>query len=200
MGPTMTGRVRKCFDIIVCACGCKLTLYKYDDRGRERRFIHGHNKGDWKGGSYISPQGYRLIYKPDHPYASNGAYVREHRLVMEQHLGRYLLPNEVVHHINGDKLDNRIENLQLFSSNVDHLVYENTKDMSQRRCVRCSRGIGEAGRSNWKYHSDIDGYTCHACDNNEKYHKNSEGINARRRERYKLKRSNNIVTKLDLYP
>jgi len=65
---------------------------------------------------FLDKNGYVLLYMPDHPNASvNGQYA-EHRVVMEQTLGRLLAKGENVHHKNGVKNDNRPENLELWST------------------------------------------------------------------------------------
>ena len=74
----------------------------------------------------------------------DGRYVKEHRYIMEQHIGRKLEPQEVVHHINRDKLDNRIENLRLLSSAAEHNYVHQCEDAMEacghhhwRKCWIC---------------------------------------------------------------
>lgn len=65
----------------------------------------------WNVQKVVSKGDYNYAVVPEHPSATKNGYVLEHRIVVENHLGRLLDTNEVVHHINGDKKDNRIENL-----------------------------------------------------------------------------------------
>ena len=74
--------------------------------------------GNWKGGRTRNKAGYVMVRVPEHPRASaNGGYVFEHIVVMEDIIGRLLVPDETVHHRNGMKSDNRPVNLELWTSN-----------------------------------------------------------------------------------
>lgn len=75
----------------------------------------------WQGGYAVDEEGYILQHCPGHPNAVSG-YVRQHRLVMEKMLGRYLTPEEVVDHKNRDTSDNDPSNLELYATNADHLA------------------------------------------------------------------------------
>lgn len=91
----------------------------------------------WKGGRIVR-NGYVWIYMPDHPDACE-QYIKEHRLVMERILGRRLLADEDVHHINGIKTDNRPENLELMTRG-QHTRHHNLKD-PQPRCAATGQYI-----------------------------------------------------------
>lgn len=76
----------------------------FDNRSARR----GEKSPTWKGGKTRSRKGYVVL-------RNDGDVIFEHRAVMEEHIGRKLAEDEVVHHINGDKTDNRLENLQLMT-------------------------------------------------------------------------------------
>jgi hypothetical protein len=94
------------------SCGC---LHK-----QIMSAMSGKNSPTWKGGRKKNHCGYILAKADNHPRSDARGYVLEHILVAERVLGEYLPAGSVIHHINGIKHDNRIENLWWFSSNSEH--------------------------------------------------------------------------------
>ena len=88
----------------------------------------GNKHPNWHGG-INKDRGYVRLYKPDHPYGNKNGYVLLSHLVMTEHLGRLIQPNEIVHHINEDKTDNRIENLMVVSRDEHPSYHRKQKNL-----------------------------------------------------------------------
>ncbi len=93
------------------------TIRQKHSKTMEGRYL-GNKNPRWNNGIKIV-RGYIFIYKPEHPFNVQG-YMQEHRLVIEKNIGRYLKPEEEIHHINGIKNDNRCENLMLLKNRGEH--------------------------------------------------------------------------------
>lgn len=87
------------------------------------------------GQRLVLDENYKSAYRK---LSVNGVNIDEHRYVMEQHLGRKLQRNEVVHHKNGNKLDNRLENLEVLTL-AEHSRRHNQKYPDRKVCVICGR-------------------------------------------------------------
>lgn len=149
----------KIFVDVVCKCGCGETLgnvsrnsyYKIKRGVTNAGYKIGHgNKGDrnpqWKDGTRISQEGYRLIrVNYEHPNQQAGGYILEHRFVMSQHLSRPLHPNEIVHHKDHNKLNNHIDNLEI-TTREDHQKDHHTRIKKLKKvCPNCGKPYSKHG-------------------------------------------------------
>lgn len=132
-----------------CQCGCgKMTKLASETnhrtgsiKGEPLRFIHGHNKANWKEGKSWSGSArykYTIIKNPDHHRAHNG-YVSEHILIAEKVLGKLLPLGAVVHHRNKDTRDNKLDNLVICENQSYH-------NLLHRR----ERALKECGQPAWR--------------------------------------------------
>ncbi len=87
---------------------CEKHYQRYQKHGDPNHTAHPN-----RGKGYVNSEGYRVLSRPGHAMATAKGALLEHRLIMSEHIGRSLYADETVHHLNGDKLDNRIENLEL---------------------------------------------------------------------------------------
>lgn len=86
----------------------------------------------------IDTNGYPYIYMPEHSMANRAGKIYIHRLVMSEHLGRDLESDEWVHHIDENKLNYSIDNLEL-TNNSDHATYHHPSELKEIDCEFCGK-------------------------------------------------------------
>ena len=154
----------------LCKCGCGEFTRMWS--GKPSKFVHGHN---YKGIYNPRYKGYKdnddksrvLLYMPWHPNAGKDHYVYRYVWVMSRKIKRPLKPQEVVHHIDHNTLNDDPDNLMLFPNQSEHKKYEGRLDMSNRRCSdpECknpTQTYTYNGYIAW-YDDDQGGYWCSRC-------------------------------------
>jgi hypothetical protein len=106
--------------------GDSCSFHGCDRQGYAKGLCQAHYNQRWqglnltpikaRGSGYLNPKGYRVLSMPDHPNAGSNGKIFEHVVVMSEAIGRPLTRAENVHHRNGDRSDNRLENLELWST------------------------------------------------------------------------------------
>ena len=150
-----------------CLCGCGQVTNIFKDK--YRKYIKGHHKKqitgslhpNWKGGR-VKQDNYWWVRIQEHPFMDSRGYIREHRLVYEQHYNCILLPYVDIHHIDGNTENNAIENLKPMYRN-QHQKLEAKKDMSDRYCYLCGKKttISKDGYERWYLYKNK--YICRIC-------------------------------------
>ena len=97
----------------------------------------------WRGGRKINAKGHVLILKRNHPLADANGYVLEHRYIMYEHMGRKLNDDEVIHHINENKTDNRLENLQVMTRKEHTILHHKNKKRNIQTRIKISKALKE---------------------------------------------------------
>lgn len=123
----------------------KMGFYKAKEITRMNRSEarKGEKSSNWKGGTRKTKKGYRQVLRPDHPRADSTGYVMEHIVVWEDMTGASVPETCVVHHLNGDKTDNRIENLCVMQRGA-HTTFHHA---GSKRSEETKKKISESRRA-----------------------------------------------------
>lgn len=132
----------------LCKCGCGQITKLYEKsnkklrvtKGEHRPFVKGHqnrrfrkNYNDVPIEGQFKNKGYVYVLASHHPSPTQGRYVKRSRLVMERLLGRFLTSDEIVHHKNGSRDDDRPENLELTNRSKHNITHGKAERMLQAK-------------------------------------------------------------------
>ncbi|MCL2064087.1 MAG: HNH endonuclease [Candidatus Cloacimonetes bacterium] len=118
--------------MVECLCGCRKLIISHDKRGRKMRFAKGHKIS--KG--HYCKRGYKWLSIP-----GTNKKIQEHRQIIQDAIGRPLKKSEVVHHINGIKDDNRLENLMVMNYNEHNHLHRPLLHIDNE-IIECKCGCG----------------------------------------------------------
>ena len=169
--------------LIKCQCSdeCQTIINSINSKGKKAKYAQGHNNG-YKRKDHKSNK-YEYFRKPYYKYSNKWGYVQAHRYIYHIYLSilnnktTYIPKNIHVHHINGNKKDNRIENLQLLT-NSNHTIHHNIgnkrskKDMLNRICNLCNKKTRITNNNYENWFNDIKGFLCRGCYDMIKYYQN----------------------------
>lgn len=125
-------------------------------KGKRRPEKNGQNSPSWRGGTYISSDGYRMVYCQSKDLDNNigwKSYKKEHKVIYEKFLGRELTKDEVIHHIDGDKLNNNLDNLVLINSDKNHRHIHHQLEILSMELVK--KGLIFFDRKTNKYMANV---------------------------------------------
>lgn len=134
-----------------CLAGSEKGRFKTGDAKLDNAyaFSKGSKNPRWKNGKYKAKTGYIFILMPEHPFCDRRGYIMEHRLVIEQQIGRYLKLEEVTHHL-GAKDDNRPYMLMAFINHSAHKRFERDSQYSEHEIIFDGRKLITKGEGKWE--------------------------------------------------